>query len=1005
MNHDVMTQRNLRNPIVAQLSADGFEDASEIGRGGFGVVYRCTEVELDRLVAVKVLTIDLDENRPRFEREQRAMAKLTGHPNIVAVLQVGETYDGHPYLVMPFYRHDCMQTQIDRLGRLPVEDTLRLGIKIAGALESAHRLQIVHRDVKPANVMLTDYDEPALTDFGIAHMSGGFETQSGIITGSPAFTAPEVIRGEHPDHASDVYGLGATLYCALTGHAPFERRSGEQVVAQLMRIATEPVPDLTDQAIDADVAAVIHTALSRDARDRPGAAEFGEALQRLQAELGLAVDEMALRGAARCYGAGPRSAGPASRPTKPGRSRGNLPAPLAGFVGRGAELSEVAALISTSRLVTLAGIGGVGKTTLALQAAREQVPLFEDGVWLVELGDLSDASLLTGVAAAVLGIHDRAARPLAEVMVENLAERDALVVLDNCEHVIDAAAQLIETLLQGCPQLRILATSQEVLGIPGEAVLPLSPLPYPETDSVLNRHKLTQYDAVALFLERARTAQPGFTLTPHNADAVARICIQLDGLPLAIELAAARLRAMSVEQIADRLSHRFKLLTRGRRDAPTRQQTLSWCIAWSYQRCTPQEQQLWARLSVFAGTFELEGTRAICADDLSAEELLDELCALVDKSILIRTEDDGVVRFRLLATLREYGREHINAADDYERLQQRHFDWYRQLLGQANSEYFSKHQVRWINRLRREMPNLQEALQFAQSNAPADLLGVVIAMRHIWAANAMLQEERRWLELALSATPAEPTPDRVEALATLVMVAVLQADWTTMATRALEARALLKATSHPVAAGYLGCFEGFGALLRGELERAQSCSEAAMAMTDDFEVQSFAMMTLSFCFSIGGDPQRALHWSEKALALAEPRREAEVRAYMLGAVGLSRMTLGDLQTAERMMHEGLQVCRVTGYSWTGAQFLEALAWIAAANRDPRRAAVLLAASTAISRTCGTDATTMSFAGRFHEVCERQAREELSENEFETASIEGNSMSFQEAASFALGEYF
>ncbi len=877
---------------------------------------------------------------------------------------------------------------------------LRVGVKIAGALESAHRLHIVHRDVKPANVMLTDYGEPALTDFGIAHMSGAFQTQSGIFTGSPAFTAPEVIHGESPDRASDVYGLAATLYCALTGHAAFERRGGEPVISQLKRITTEPVPDLAEHGIAGDVAAVIDTALSRDPSDRPSAAEFGQTLQNLQADRGLAVDGMAVHGTTRSGGGGPGSAVSAA----PVRKRGNLPAPLAGFVGRQAELSELGTLISTSRLVTLAGIGGVGKTTLALQAAREQVSLFDDGAWLVELGDLSDGSLLPGVAAAALGIRDRAARPLAEVMVENLAERESLIVLDNCEHVIDAAAELVETLLEGCPRLRILATSREVLGIGGEAVLPLSPLPYPDTDDLPIRSSLARYDAVALFVERARTAEPHFTLTQQNAAAVARICAQLDGLPLAIELAAARLRAMSVDQIAERLIDRFGLLTRGRRGAPTRQQTLSWCIGWSYDRCTPQEQRLWARLSVFAGSFELDAAREICAEDLSAEDLLDELCALVDKSILIRTEDDGAVRFRLLATLREYGKARIGTTDEYRRLQRRHLNWYQELVRQAHSEYFGKHQVRWINRCRREMSNLQEALQFSLEDSPGAALEIAANMRHFWAVAGMLHEGRRWLELALGATSTEATRERITAVTHLMMFAVLQADWVTGATRLVEVRELLEVVPDPVAQGLVDWIVGFGALLRGDIETAQAHAEQAMATTDDFEVQTLSMILISWRFSVAGDADRALSWSEKALTLAESRRETVTRTYTLGTVGVSRLALGDAELAERTLSEGLRLCRIIDYSWTGAQLLEILAWVAAAKGDPRRAVVLMTASAAVSRSSGTGSTTMSFAGSFHERSERQAREQLSETEYETASIEGTSLSFHEAVAFALGEY-
>ena len=998
MGSDLTTGRSTAVPLTAQLGVGGFEDAVEIGRGGFGVVYRCRQVELDRVVAVKVLTVDLEENRARFEREQQAMAKLTGHPNIVAVLQVGQTDDGRPYLVMPFCLRGCVQTEISGHGRLPLEEALRVGVAMAAGLESAHRLGIVHRDVKPANVLWTDYGDPALTDFGIAHMAGEFTTSSGLICGSPAFIAPEVIGGNGPDRASDVYGLGATLFAALTGHPPFERRSGESVMSQLLRITTDRVPDLGEQGIPSDVAAVVHRALSRDPTGRPAMVELGEALQDLQAGHGLAVDAMALAGGKRTGEVAQRSAASASLI----RRDGNVPAPLAGFVGREAELAELGALISSSRLVTVTGVGGVGKSTLALQAARERQTQFNEGVWLVEIGELRDGSLLTGLVAGALGIHDQGIRPLVEVMVEALAQRETLLVLDNCEQVIDAAALLVETLLRGCSRLRIVATSREVLGVGGEAVLPLRPLAYPDGDPVLGDINLTEYDAVALFVERARTAQPGFTLTAHNAAAVARICARLDGLPLAIELAAARLRAMSVEQLAKRLSDRFGLLTRGRRGAPSRQQTLRLCIGWSFDHCTAQEQRLWARLSVFAGSFELEAARDVCAEDMLAEDLLDELSGLVDKSILIRIEEDAEVRFRLLPTLREYGETHVGA-DEYRRLQRRHLDWYRRLVNAARSEFFTQHQVRWINRLRREMANLQEALQFGLSDSPTTVLEMTTMLRHVWAATGMIQEGRRWVEQALSATT-EPTSLRVYALIALGTLSLRQTDWATVTACVAEAREILEVLPDPVAQGYIDYTEGFGALLRGELELAPAWAKRALAATDDFEVQIMAMALMALRFSITGDAKQALHYAEQGLALAEPRRETVMRHNMVVAVGGSRLALGDTEGAERVMRDGLQRSRAIHDPWTGAQFLEMLAWVAAANNDPRRAAVLLGASAAISRASGASSTTVAFAGAFHEKCERQAREQLSAIEYETASIEGNALSFNEAAAYALDEY-
>src|ERR1700758_2986364 len=281
--------------LPAELRDAGFDDATEIGRGGFGVVYRCAQPLLDRSVAVKVLTADLDpENLDRFLREQHAMGRLSGHPNIVTILQVGTTSAGRPFIVMPYHAKNSLEALIRRHGPLDWHETLHVGVKLAGALEAAHEAGILHRDVKPGNILLSEYGEPELTDFGIARMAGGFQTATGVITGSPAFTAPEVLEGEAPTPASDVYSLGATLFCALTGHAAFERKSGEKVIAQFLRITSQPIPDLRERGFPADLAAVIERAMARDPADRPSsAASFGEELQEVQRTGGVTVDEMA----------------------------------------------------------------------------------------------------------------------------------------------------------------------------------------------------------------------------------------------------------------------------------------------------------------------------------------------------------------------------------------------------------------------------------------------------------------------------------------------------------------------------------------------------------------------------------------------------------------------------------------------------------------------------------------------------------------------------------------
>src|ERR1700752_566676 len=288
--------RDLVPNIPAELRDAGFEDVAEVGHGGFGVVYRCAQSQLDRTVAVKVLTAALEQdNLDRFLREQHAMGRLSGHPHIVTILQVGTTTRGRPFIVMPYHAKNSLESLIRRHGPLDWRETLRIGVKLAGALDAAHGAGILHRDVKPGNILLTEYGEPQLTDFGIARIAGGFQTSTGVITGSPAFTAPEVLAGATPTAQSDIYSLGATLFCAITGHAAFERQSGEKVVAQFLRITSQPIPDLREQGLPAGVAAVSERAMAQDASARPAsAAAFGDELREIQRTNGMAVHEMAL---------------------------------------------------------------------------------------------------------------------------------------------------------------------------------------------------------------------------------------------------------------------------------------------------------------------------------------------------------------------------------------------------------------------------------------------------------------------------------------------------------------------------------------------------------------------------------------------------------------------------------------------------------------------------------------------------------------------------------------
>ncbi|MBV6762904.1 protein kinase domain-containing protein [Rhodococcus opacus] len=1010
-NDPLDTQRYPVVSVTAELNATGFADAEEIGRGGFGVVYRCNQANLDRTVAVKVLTHEIDEeSKARFFREQRAMGRLTGHPNIVNILQVGATDSGLPYIVMPYHPQDSLDAQIRRRGPLPLTEALRLGVKIAGAVETAHRLGILHRDVKPANILLTDYGEPALTDFGIAHITGGFHTATGTVAGSPAYTAPEVLRGDPPSPAADVYGLGATLFSALTGHAAFERRTGEQVVAQFLRITSQPVPDLREHGIPEDVADVIARAMSGAPNERPATAgDFGEELRQIQLRHDFGVDEMALHANPTAKGNdGQAVRGRRHRSTAPTPRgvTGNLPLDLTSFVGRRHELAEAKNLLGGSRLVTLTGIGGVGKTRLAMRVAATVQRDYADGARLIELAELRDESLLVDAVAAAVGVRDHSGRPLREVLVEHLAVRELLLVFDNCEHLVDAVAELTDTLLRVCPALRILATSREPLGIGGETVLRVPPLAVPDPDRRPSLRGLPKYDAVTLFAERAAAAVPGFALTEDNAAAVAGICHRLDGLPLPIELAAARLRAMSPEQILTRLTDRYTLLTHGSRGAPTRQQTLRLSVDWSFELCTAREQLVWGRLAVFAGSFELDAAEQVCSDGLGPDELLDTLASLADKSILIREEHGSVVRFRILETLREYGYEKLEQTGEDLALRRRHRNWYEALALDVEAEWISARQLDWISRLKREQPNLREALEFSVSDSPDTGLRISAALLLFWASQGLYNEGRRWLDRLLTRHDGHPTLERIKALYAGIVLAEVQGDLETAVASMEEGRVVAAQTSDPLILALIAYSDGTLALYRGDLARACPLLEAALAEFDqqaNRTLRTSALYTLALAYGLHGETERATECHERLLAITEACGESMFRSYSLWSMAVVKWRKGDADGAVRLLEHALQITRRVHSPRITASCLEALAWVAGERRDWTRAAVLMGAAEELGRSVDSVAVMYSNMLVYHDTCEEQTRRALGDRAFAATYRSGQHLDFDAAVAYALDE--
>ncbi|MFC9787977.1 ATP-binding protein [Rhodococcus sp. NPDC127528] len=688
---------------------------------------------------------------------------------------------------------------------------------------------------------------------------------------------------------------------------------------------------------------------------------------------------------------------------------GNLPLDLTSFVGRRREVAEAKRLLSGSRLVTLSGIGGVGKTRLALRVAEDSRRAFEDGAWLVELGELHDPELLAETVVSALGLREQSAHPPRALLEDYLVSRHLLLVLDNCEHLIGAVAALTEGLLKACPKLTILATSREPLGIGGEATLRVPPLGVPDPDRPSSLEALPRYDAVSLFAERAGAVVPGFGLTADNQVAVTRICQRLDGLPLPIELAAARLRAMSVQQILQRLTDRLRLLTRGSRGAPERQQTLRLSIDWSYELCTEEERQLWSRLTVFAGSFELDAAEGICAGDLAPDDLLDVVMSLVDKSILIREESGAVVRYRLLETLRDYGREKLRETGDYTVRRRRHRDWYEQLALRAEAEWIGARQLEWIARLDREQSNLRDALTFCLTEPGEGDSGVRIAdaLYPFWLSRGQLSEGRHWLDRVLACSGGQPNPKRVAALCDDTVLAVMQGDLRAGTAQTYEARALAEQLGSDVTRALVDSASGYLDIFSGDLPRAVLSLEAALevfrAENDPLRRVS-SLLGVALASGLRGDTRRAIACHEEVLELTESRGESMFRAYSLCMLGLAVWQEGDPVRGTRLLEEGLRLTRLMDDPLTAATSLEALAWIAAERHESERAAVLMGASESVGQASGIKAVIIPGLLSYQKRRRKQARAALGAPRYEAALQEGRELSVDDAVAYALGEH-
>ncbi|GAA4231079.1 putative ATPase/DNA-binding CsgD family transcriptional regulator [Streptosporangium album] len=700
-------------------------------------------------------------------------------------------------------------------------------------------------------------------------------------------------------------------------------------------------------------------------------------------------------------------------PTDPKRRQAaGLPAEVTSFVGRRHEVAETRRLLCEARLLTLTGVGGVGKTRLALRVAAEMGRAFRDGVWLVDLAGLPSPELLVQSVTEAMKIQVHSSRPLMEVLTDHLRDRQVLLILDNCEHLLRDCAVLAETLIRSTSAVRILATSRQPLGIVGEQTMPVPTLSVPSPGiSRLPIGSLAQCDAIRLFVERARAVLPDFALTEDNRDAVEWICRRLDGIPLAIELAAVRLRALTVEQLLARLDDRFRMLTAGSPAALPRQQTLRALIDWSHALCTERERLLWARVSVFSDGLDLEAAEEICSGEgIDREEVAELVMGLVDKSILVRDDHPShlpAARYRLLETVRQYGQERLVASGQESALQQRHRDYYRKLAAEAYTQRFGPLQVAWFSRLRLEHANLRSALEycFTEPTAPAAGLEMTADLLYHWITSYYLSEGRRWLDRALLADTA-PSEVRARALWANSWLAIIQADIASATVMLREARALGEQLGQQAPLAYAALYSGMVAMYRGDAESAIPLYQEAIALhraTGDPMGLALGLIRLSLAYSFQGDSPHAVSIGEDCLALCDAHGENWHRAYMMMALGIEIWRQGDVRRATELEKESLRFNRSLDDLLGVGINLEVLAWIAATQNQYQRAARLLGILDTVWRAVEAPLSGYGHLIRYHDECEARTREALGEAAFDAAVRRGAATPYAEALSFALEE--
>jgi predicted ATPase len=891
-----------------------YEIIAPLGAGGMGEVYRAQDTRLDRSVAIKILpdafSEDSDRSR-RFEQEARSASALN-HPNIITIYELGK--DGSTrYIAMELVEGKTVR-ELMVSGLLPIRRAIEIAAQVAEGLTKAHEAGIAHRDLKPENLMVSDDGFVKILDFGLAKLTlptgevtemsptVAWQTRPGVVMGTMQYMSPEQVSGARVDFRSDQFSFGLVLYEMVTGKLAFRRSTTAETLVAILREQAEPIGVQNSDA-PAPLCWVIERCMAKEPDKRY------VSTRELARELAAIRDRFSEKPARQVE----------SRPT-------NLPAQRTGLVGRDKEVAAARELLLREdvRLVTVTGPGGIGKSRLAVQVANDLVEHFPGGTHFVPLSSLSDPALIPSVIVQAMGIREAGGQSPLQILNENLKDplrASILLLLDNFEHLIQAAP-LVAGLLAMGPNLKIMVTSRAALHVYGEHEFPVPPLAMPDAQATPSVEVLSQYPAVALFLQRAVAVKPEFELTQENASAVAEICARLDGLPLAIELAAARVKVLSPSSMRTRLTSRLQLLTGGARDMPERQQTLRAAIDWSYDLLTPAEQKLFRRLSVFVGGCTLEGAEAVCdaRGDLDLD-LLDGMASMVDKSLAQQVEPPrGETRFVMLETIREYALEKLEASGEESLTKRAHAAYCLVLAEEQAADQSGAEGPEWMERLALEHDNFRAALEWLTETGDAEWgLRLGTALFRFWEMREYLAEARSRLgELLKLPRAAAPTKARARALFAAGVLAAEQGDY-------VSADAMIRESLD--IARHLGDTQGAAVSLnalavnardRGDVPVARSLFEESLELwreSGDPRAVARSLSNLASIVKLQGDNARATSLYAECLSIFQGLGDWPGVAWSMNHQGDVARDEGNSAGAQKLYEQGLAIFRELGDRW------------------------------------------------------------------------------------------